>query len=235
MTRPKDIATTATSAATDDYLLIDGATNGSRKILASNLSSQGDVRHAYPLASSFALASGDATNLSLTDDNAIGLLFDAGTPVSGNIARTAYRTLTTPANDWFLKVGLRCIVPGDNYSHTGIFMQDSAGGRVQAIGFWQDGTLLVTNLTTTSYSATASTLTARGTGVLFLGIRKVGTAVTYLVSSNGEHWTTLYTTTATAWLAANPNRVGIIVGYNRTAASNNAGNVFYWSLTGTAV
>lgn len=41
MTRIKDASTTATSAATDDYLLLDGATNGSRKILASGVGGAG--------------------------------------------------------------------------------------------------------------------------------------------------------------------------------------------------
>ena len=36
-TRVKDIPTTATTAAADDYVLLDGATNGTRKGLASNL------------------------------------------------------------------------------------------------------------------------------------------------------------------------------------------------------
>ena len=36
-TRIKDISTTATTAAADDYVLLDGATNGTRKGLASNL------------------------------------------------------------------------------------------------------------------------------------------------------------------------------------------------------
>ena len=36
-TRIKDIPTTATTAAADDYVLLDGATNGTRKGLASNL------------------------------------------------------------------------------------------------------------------------------------------------------------------------------------------------------
>lgn len=35
--RIKDIATTAAAAASDDYLVIDGATNGTRKIAASNI------------------------------------------------------------------------------------------------------------------------------------------------------------------------------------------------------
>lgn len=36
-TRIKDISTTASAAANDDYLAIDGSTNGTRKILTSNL------------------------------------------------------------------------------------------------------------------------------------------------------------------------------------------------------
>lgn len=36
-TRIKDLSTTAASAANDDYLALDGATNGTRKILASNV------------------------------------------------------------------------------------------------------------------------------------------------------------------------------------------------------
>ena len=37
MTRIKDIGTTTTSAASDDYVALDGTTNASRKILASNI------------------------------------------------------------------------------------------------------------------------------------------------------------------------------------------------------
>ena len=36
-TRIKDISTTATQAASDDYLALDGMTNGTRKILAGDL------------------------------------------------------------------------------------------------------------------------------------------------------------------------------------------------------
>lgn len=36
-TRIKDISTTATQAASDDYLALDGTTNGTRKILAGDL------------------------------------------------------------------------------------------------------------------------------------------------------------------------------------------------------
>lgn len=36
-TRIKDISTTALAAATDDYIVLDGSTNGTRKILASDI------------------------------------------------------------------------------------------------------------------------------------------------------------------------------------------------------
>lgn len=44
MTRIKDIGTTTTTVAADDYVALDGATNGSRKILASSAVS-GPVFH----------------------------------------------------------------------------------------------------------------------------------------------------------------------------------------------
>ena len=39
--RIKDLSSTATSAANDDYLALDGSTNGTRKILASNIGGGG--------------------------------------------------------------------------------------------------------------------------------------------------------------------------------------------------
>lgn len=37
--RIKDLTTTATSPSNDDYIALDGSTNGTRKILASNMAS----------------------------------------------------------------------------------------------------------------------------------------------------------------------------------------------------
>ena len=44
--RPKDIATTATTEAADDYYIIDGATNGTRKIAAGNAAKVALAAHA---------------------------------------------------------------------------------------------------------------------------------------------------------------------------------------------
>ena len=38
--RIKDLTTTATSPSNDDYIALDGSTNGTRKILASNMASE---------------------------------------------------------------------------------------------------------------------------------------------------------------------------------------------------
>ena len=42
-TRIKDLTTTAVSAASDYYLALDGATNGTRKILASDIGGGGSA------------------------------------------------------------------------------------------------------------------------------------------------------------------------------------------------
>jgi hypothetical protein len=46
--RIKDIVTTATAAANDDYAVLDGSTNGTRKILASALGGGGDIDFSTP-------------------------------------------------------------------------------------------------------------------------------------------------------------------------------------------
>lgn len=44
-TRIKDITTTASSTASDDYLPLDGATNGTRKITPANLATSMGVKN----------------------------------------------------------------------------------------------------------------------------------------------------------------------------------------------
>ncbi len=46
--RIKDIVTTATDAAGDDYAVLDGSTNGTRKILASALGGGGNIDFSAP-------------------------------------------------------------------------------------------------------------------------------------------------------------------------------------------
>lgn len=68
-TRIKDLTTTASSPASDDYLAIDGATNGTRKIAASSLGGGG--------------TSDDITNASTVTGSTVS---DALETLSGEIA-----------------------------------------------------------------------------------------------------------------------------------------------------
>lgn len=46
-TRIKDLTTTASEAAVDDYIALDGATNGTRKILASDVGGGGSAEYDF--------------------------------------------------------------------------------------------------------------------------------------------------------------------------------------------
>ena len=55
-----------------------------------------------PTAASLSLESGDANQLILGDDADVGLTVHGNTPVTGDVQRIAYRTLSTPSGDWVL-------------------------------------------------------------------------------------------------------------------------------------
>lgn len=191
-------------------------------------------------AASFSLASGDATNLTLTDNANVGLLIDGGAPFAAGTARIAYRTLTTPANNWDMIASLDFLFETTNYSGLGLIMQDSTGGRAVGFSFGNDGTVTVANYTSlAAWSANASSTTlstaVRYTVIRFMRIAKSGTALTFYLSADGVNWYTIYTTTATAWMANNPNRVGYNIGYTRGTGQNIKASSGYFSLTGTAV
>lgn len=63
--RIKDITDTATAAASDDYLVIDGATNGTRKILSSNVG--GGAMYDYTVNS--------GSTFTFSADTSLGRLF----------------------------------------------------------------------------------------------------------------------------------------------------------------
>jgi hypothetical protein len=71
-----------------------------RVTAAANGSAGAPWDFAPPVASYFTLLSGDATNLTLTDDSDVGLLASHGATTASVIFRTAYRALTTKASDW---------------------------------------------------------------------------------------------------------------------------------------
>lgn len=187
-----------------------------------------------PTAASFSLASGDATNLTLTDDNDVGLMIDPGAPVSGEITRFAYRTLTTPANDWVMTAKILPLLVVGNHSSVGIMARDSASGRHAALMLVHGGTLDVNYRTLSTYSS-APLSWSTNYKMFWLQIEKSGSNLLYKVSPDGKNWETLLTASATAWMTSVPNQVGLFTHYNRTTGARARSTVPYFALTGTAV
>jgi hypothetical protein len=191
-----------------------------------------------PLAADFTLASGDATNLTLTDDSDAGLLVDGGTPVGGDISRFAYQTLTDKTLDWVLVVRSDYFVPEANYSGVGIACRDSVSGRVMSLtlrggGPWLN--VIKWNGLSGFNSTSASVTQSRGVPVHWFRIRKASTTLYFDVSVDGKQWLNLYSETATTFLTNNADQVGIVIDYNRGSGMHNTQAIGYYSLTGAAV
>lgn len=191
-----------------------------------------------PSAASFSLASGDATNLTLTDDTDAGLLIDGGTPVTGDKSRFAYRTITTKTLDWVLVVRSEMFVPEGNFSGVGIACRDSVSGRMMSITLRGSANWLQVNRWNglTGFNAAASTVNiTQGVPIQWMRISKTGTTLNFDVSAGGKTWLNRFSETSTTFLTNNADQVGLVVDYNRSSGMHNTHCVTYFSLTGTAV
>jgi hypothetical protein len=180
------------------------------------------------------LQSGDATMPILADDLDVGLLFNANTPVVGDEVRMAYRTLTSKALDWSLTVRMNWNFISASAA-LGIYLHDSVGGRAIEWGWVSSGSdlLLRGRLNSlTSFSVSTST-TARGYAN-WLRVARVGANLLYYLSTDGKLWTLFLTETIAAWLANDPDRVGVGVRFNN-ATYPVLYSVDHFALTGPAV
>lgn len=190
-----------------------------------------------PTAASLSTLVGGAGTISLSDDTAEGCLFDMGAPGTDPSFRGVYKTLSTPSGDFVLIVGFKTILPGSPaYSCAGPFIMDSAGGKIQLVEERQDQYTGITdwaNITTRSSFPFNQNLNYRT--VFWWKVTKVGSTITWYYSITGKNWEVYTSNAATAYLAANPDRVGLSAQYLRSSGYNLQGTIFYWSLTGTAV
>lgn len=191
-----------------------------------------------PTASSFTLLSGDATNLTLTDDADVGLIVRGGAAVNTDVKRTAYRTLTNKALDWEYVVRLEWLMSPVNFSLISLSMRDSVGGRAVFYGFRNADT---TQLNRGNYAgllggfSSEVNVSLRGYAK-WLRISRVGANLSYYVSADGKTWHFRFTEAVTAYLANAPDQIGLAIEYNRLGTDNvTQFSVGYFSLTGPAV
>lgn len=104
-TRIKDLTTTATSAASDDYLALDGATNGTRKILASDIGG-GTTLYIEVNGNQYevtgfekATVSGVTGMILYYDDGNNGSIFFADGPAMADVESTIIAQIPTATSD----------------------------------------------------------------------------------------------------------------------------------------
>lgn len=192
-----------------------------------------------PLASSFTLASGDATLPTLTNDTAVGLVFNGGTPVAGDRLRVAYRTLTTKASDWTMtaRIPNSTFLINTGYSGFGIIMWDSVTGRSVSLSVQSNSPFLqVINWAGLSgYSTTPASVAPVGNFPTWFRMRQVSSTYFYDFSADGVTWANIYSVAATTYLTNRADRVGLFVHYARTTGPNNVFDCQYFTLTGPGV
>lgn len=187
-----------------------------------------------PSASLFTLISGDATNLVLADDTDAGLLVDGGATVSGDKVRGAWIDLTDPTGDWELTMRHQSLITGANYSYTGLAAYSSTSGRYQRCGLANNQNVYAADGTLTAFHSNIANA-AYGQSNPWVRLAKVGTNLVSSVSAEGKLWKAFSTRAISSYLTNNPDKVGIIIGYNRSSGINTTLNVQYWNLQGSAV
>jgi len=188
-----------------------------------------------PVASGFALQSGDANQLQLIDDADVGLLVNGNTPVAGDVQRFAYRTLTNPAADWSMIARFNWEMDPTNFALLGLLMRDQTGGRNVSWDWASDGQVRLQRARFNGMTGFNSSIQVNCVGMQnWLRVDRVGANLLHYVSVDGKNWRLVVTEAVTAWMANAPQRVGLFVNYNRTVAPV-LFSVDYFSLTGPAV
>lgn len=163
-----------------------------------------------PSAASFSLQSGDASNLSLTDDADAGLLLNfVGGPSVTRCVRMAYRTLADKTLDWKMTVRMPVVMDSANWKGGHLFLHDSVSGRVTEFGWRSDQTLEVINWTALNGTrSTVTTTTMRGY-IYWFQVEHTGGNYYFRISADGKTWLELTNVGDTSYLTNRADRVGI--------------------------
>lgn len=188
-----------------------------------------------PLASSFTLESSDATQLTLTDDDDVGLQFSTNL-IAGPQGRWAYRTLTTKTSAWEMVAKVNHWFPTNNYSELGIFVRDSIGGRTLSIGSHSNANPVALEWTGLALAAVAIYVGLANTYTCkWFRISYDGTNYRFYAGVDGKSWSLIWTIGTTGYLGAAGDRVGFYMTSRRSAGVPSVASIEYFSLTGPGV
>jgi len=183
-----------------------------------------------PSSSQFSLGSNNSIFLSLTDDPNEGLLIDCGQPISGDINRTAYQTLSNKNASWSLSARISGEIASNEYSGYGLMIRDSISGKITSITQRLGGNISVINWSGYSgYSSTLSNYTFSDPPKWFK-IAFDGSTYKFYISENGKMWAQVYSMAYNAWLSNAADQVGISGDYNRSSGLNNTMTIRYYNL-----
>lgn len=162
-----------------------------------------------PAAADFSLASGDATNVTLTDDSDCGLVVASGAIVSGNKIRYAYKTIPAPGSAWSVTTKLQ-ITPNQSYlagSGAGLCCVDSVTGQSYSVQTILDG-----NNTQGRQGTIAGSISFnRGLYTqldMFVRLARVGSNIDLSISYDGKNFAIADRIGISGHFSTQPNRVG---------------------------
>ncbi len=190
-----------------------------------------------PLASTFTLQSGNAVQLSLTDDTDAGLLVKSGASATGDISRVAYRTLTNKALDWDIVIRAPIIMNDADYRKGGLMVMDSTTNRHIICGQmneYQPFGIIKFNSMTGGYNGSISAQVFK-TQPTFYRAACVGSTLTFYVSHCGKNWLQVGATAIGDAFGARPDRIGVGFNISTSDPLQASMTVDCFKLTGPAV
>jgi hypothetical protein len=194
-----------------------------------------------PLASTFTLSNFGGTDVALTDDSDVGLIFDSVNAGStGQHFRVAHRVLTDPTGDWDLQIGFDLTMQGGTDMGFGISMKTSDGAWHESFLRGNENLLGVRRNSSAAFAAQTYIVSGGATEnspVRWMRLRKVGTTLEPMISPNGKLWipVTSAPIAVSSYTVNNPTEVGIGVHYSGGYAYRTCASIFSFSLTGSAV
>lgn len=190
-----------------------------------------------PLSSTFTKASGDATQLSMTDSTDVGIYIDCGAPVAGQVSRIAYKTLSNKALAWTVTVKIKAFFPNVTNTGGGVYLMDSISGRSLSFDVLRDGSsagVFQWSPTLIGFSSSPFSFVPMR-AIEWVRITSDGTTLSFQVSESGKQFVEYSNQAIASWLTNKPDRIGFGSNTNRAGGIKNLMTVNYFTLTGPGV